>query len=65
MKKRIKFHVDILKYTWRELGDKELAYLIEKYKWIPLKNFSTNRILIEFDVKDIIVFPKQLRNEIL
>ena len=61
--KRIKFHVEIKKYTCRELGDEELVYLTEKYNWVPLEGYSTNwRLLIEFDVKDI-VFPKALKEE--
>jgi hypothetical protein len=61
--KRISFNVVIKKYTFRKLRDDELAYLIEKYNWIPLEGYSTNwRILIEFDVKDII-FPKELKEE--
>jgi len=61
--KRSRFHVEIKKYTWRELGDKELAHLINIYKWVPLENFSTDwRILIEFDTKDIIL-PKSLKEE--
>jgi len=62
--KTTRFSIFIKKYTFREIEDSELSFLIKKYEWKPVnKTFSRKwHLLIEFDYKDV-VFPEKMKKQ--